>query len=113
MLTSAFAKNSDSVYVDLLTLSDIEVLKAKKTGGQIPSATASLARNDALRRSHNHKRYLVLTYTGEFDRVHYPLPLSFEETPNAIALQKTIKRLREKLKEKRIADLEPASDREK
>ena len=27
------------------------------------------------------KRYLILTYTVEFDRVHYPLPLSREKIP--------------------------------
>lgn len=111
MLVSAFNKNSDSVFIDLLTLSDLEILKAKKAGANHP--TPSLARSETLRRAQQHKRYLILTYTGEFDRVHFPLPLSFEDTPNAIALQKTVRRLREKLKEKRAADLEPASEREK
>jgi coiled-coil domain-containing protein 61 len=109
MLMSAFSKNSESVYVDLLTHSDIVVLKAKKSGID----TSQVTQNDAIRRSSQHKRYLVLTYTGEFDRVHFPLPLSFEETPNAIALQKSIRRLRAKLKEKRETDLEPSSEREK
>ena len=42
----------------------------------------------------NNKRYLILTYAVEFDRVHYPLPLTFNENPTTPALQKTIKRLR-------------------
>jgi coiled-coil domain-containing protein 61 len=43
-------------------------------------------------------RYVILTYTGEFDRVHYPLPLAFEDRPNPQALQRRIKRLRLQLK---------------
>lgn len=30
----------------------------------------------------NNKRYLILTYAAEFDRVHYPLPLLYEENPD-------------------------------
>ena len=105
MLSSAFANNSDSVHIDLLTLKDLNEIRARKAGEKL----------DTIHRADHQyqKRYLVLTYTGEFDRVHFPLPLSFEEVPNAIALQKTIRRLREKLKEKRAADLEPVSEREK
>ena len=45
----------------------------------------------------NNKRYLILTYAAEFDRVHYPLPLIFEEHPDTAALQATIRRLRAEL----------------
>jgi coiled-coil domain-containing protein 61 len=48
--------------------------------------------------SKNNKRYLILTYVVEFDRVHYPLPLKFEDKPNYAALQSTITRLRVDLK---------------
>jgi len=37
---------------------------------------------------------LILTYTVDFDRVHFPLPLLFEETPNPTSQQRTILRLR-------------------
>ncbi len=39
-------------------------------------------------------RYLILTYRVEYDRVHYPLPLSFEEVPSVSSLQRVIRRLR-------------------
>ena len=35
----------------------------------------------------NNKRYLILTYAAEFDRVHYPLPLIFEDTPDPETLK--------------------------
>lgn len=42
----------------------------------------------------NLRRYLILTYAVEFDRVHYPLPLSYVDEPPAHALRATIRRLR-------------------
>jgi coiled-coil domain-containing protein 61 len=27
------------------------------------------------------KRYLILSYIVEFDKVHYPLPLNFDDNP--------------------------------
>ena len=72
MLLSAVKQASDSVFVDLLTYQDLEVLKSRKTG-QAPPSRPSPA---------NNKRYLILTYAAEFDRVHYPLPLVFEESPD-------------------------------
>ena len=36
-----------------------------------------------------------MTYAVEFDRVHYPLPLIHEDSPNPEALKKTIRRLKQ------------------
>lgn len=118
MVSSAFSKNSESVFVDLLTLSDLEMLKARKAAASTSSANSGnmsvTSRTSAMRGNvGQHKRYLILTYTGEFDRVHYPLPLAFEEVPNAPALQRTIRRLRAKLVEKAELEAAPASDRER
>lgn len=41
------------------------------------------------------KRYLILTYAVEFDRVHYPLPLALVQSPTPDVLQRTIRRLRQ------------------
>jgi hypothetical protein len=46
---------------------------------------------------HAKKRYLILTYAGEFDRVHYPLPLAFEDAASVESMQRTIRRLRSEL----------------
>lgn len=59
------------------------------------------------------KRYLILTYTVEFDRVHYPLPLAYEEDPNPAALKATIRRLRQELESTRSGLSEPIEPREK
>lgn len=78
MLLSGIKQQSDSVFVDLLTYADLEQLKAKKTG-QPPAAARNMPANN--------KRYLIVTYAAEFDRVHYPLPLHFDEHPDPARLK--------------------------
>ena len=87
MLASAIRRESDSVFVDLLTYADLETLKSKKSAGRAP-----------LQRTipPNNKRYLILTYAAEFDRVHYPLPLLYEE-PTIEHLQSVVQQLRTQL----------------
>ncbi|KAG9329309.1 hypothetical protein JZ751_005786 [Albula glossodonta] len=43
------------------------------------------------------KRYLILIYTVEFDRIHYPLPLPYQGKPDPAALQREIRALRAEL----------------
>jgi len=126
MLSSAFSKTNESVYIDILTLSDLELLKAKKNAGAsfsssaasstLTSSTSSL-RNTNASIAHHLKRYAILTYTGEFDRVHYPLPLMFEEKPNVPSLLRNIRRLRNSVKEQQkiqqMVANEPTSEKEK
>ncbi|MCO5571959.1 hypothetical protein L7F22_025710 [Adiantum nelumboides] len=84
MLYSAILQESDSVFVDLLTYSDLESLKSRKT------RTSDRSKQSL----NNNKRFLILTYVGEFDRIHYPLPLAQEEILEPDILRRTIKRLR-------------------
>jgi hypothetical protein len=69
-----------------------EMLKSKKTGKPVSSSPANAATA-----SRSSKRYLILTYAVEFDRVHYPLPLSPAEAPSIAVLQRQIRRLRKEL----------------
>lgn len=60
MLSAAFTEEKDSVlYVDLLTSSDLELLKARKSGGvggiSNPNSQAIIS----------NKRYVILTYSGK------------------------------------------------
>ena len=88
MLLQSLDGQSDSVFIDLLTYADLELLKSRKTGKTESSSAASKA---------NNKRYLIMTYAVEYDRVHYPLPLSFEDAPDPANLKMTISRLRQEL----------------
>mmetsp|Transcript_28882 Transcript_28882/g.66754 ORF Transcript_28882/g.66754 Transcript_28882/m.66754 type:complete len:646 (+) Transcript_28882:76-2013(+) len=89
MLSTGLRQESDSVFVDLLTYQDLEMLRSRQT--RKPSSNTS--------HKNSNKRYLILTYAVEFDRVHYPLPLSFVDIPPVDALQATIRRLRADLEE--------------
>merc|ERR1719410_3092099 len=75
MIYSALESNNSSVFIDLLTYQDLEILKTRKAtkSGQDPPSL------NATHRTKN-KRYLILTYVVEFDRVHYPLALKLDET---------------------------------
>lgn len=102
MLCSALSRESESVFVDLLTYGDLEILKARKTGSTSVSSSGGPPRSQS-------KRYMILTYSGEFDRVHFPIPLTFEEKPDVPSLQRTIARLKRSLLEKTTADLDQST----
>jgi len=92
MLESAVLQNTTTVCLDLLTYSDLEALRNRKNRGtevksSIPSSRSSS--NNLLA-----KRYLILTYTVEFDRIHYPLPLPYVGKPDPRGLQDQIRQLR-------------------
>ena len=90
------------LFVDLLTYSDLELLKARKNGttqsASSSSSSASSSSSSSLGALAN-KRYVILTYSGEFDRVHYPLPLVHEDPnhPNVTSLRRTINKLRQQV----------------
>ncbi|ELK29691.1 Coiled-coil domain-containing protein 61 [Myotis davidii] len=90
MLESALTQSSESVTLDLLTYTDLESLRNRKMGGRPgPSAPRSAQLNS--------KRYLILIYSVEFDRIHYPLPLPYQGKPDPVFLQGIIRSLKEEL----------------
>lgn len=92
MLISALEGTSESVVIDLLTYQELEMFRSSRNPGASSSSQPS---NPKLLS----KRYLILTFSGEFERVHYPLPLSFEEAPDLETMKKTITRLRNELEQ--------------
>ncbi|KAL4457977.1 hypothetical protein ABPG75_012842 [Micractinium tetrahymenae] len=109
MLLSALRQESDSVFVDLLTYGDLELLRSKRAGGvsggaaQAGTQQQTAAPPPPQQQQQQpgspalNKRYLILTYAAEFDRVHYPLPLQYEENPDPRRLKATIRALRAQL----------------
>ncbi|XP_068766496.1 centrosomal protein CCDC61 [Struthio camelus] len=92
MLESALTQSSESVSLDLLTYTDLESLRSRKIGvgpRHLPSAVKASPLSS--------KRYLILIYSVEFDRIHYPLPLPYVGKPDPVALQKVIRELKEEL----------------
>ena len=128
MLLSSLYKDtthSNSVYIDLLTYADLELLKARKSvpenlkNGHMSetqnnsnmhdnnnnnnnTATNNTATNMSIITKQHNKRYIILTYTSEFDRVHYPLPLQYNEVPETDNLIRTINRYRHRLKQTNV-----------
>lgn len=96
MLITSISKNSDSVFLDILTYQDLQVLKTRKQGTASTPNQNSQSQNTSII---NNKRYLILTYLVEFDKVHYPLPLNFNDSPDVESLKNTIRRLRTEIEE--------------
>ncbi|XP_005219502.2 centrosomal protein CCDC61 isoform X2 [Bos taurus] len=103
MLESALTQSSESVTLDLLTYTDLESLRNQKMGGR-PGPLAS--RSAQL----NSKRYLILIYSVEFDRIHYPLPLPYQGKPDPVVLQGIIRSLKEELSRLRGLDGQDTRD---
>ncbi|XP_076268257.1 centrosomal protein CCDC61-like [Rhynchophorus ferrugineus] len=80
MIKSGLLRTSESVNLDLLTFEDLELLRSRKiTKSVIPASS--------------NKRYLIITYVVEFDKIRYPLPLEYCGPPDPVILQSTIRRL--------------------
>ncbi|XP_074662181.1 centrosomal protein CCDC61-like isoform X2 [Tubulanus polymorphus] len=94
MLETALTKSSDSVSLDLLTYADLDSLRARKSN----QVNRSFSSSNKVPTNVGSKRYLILTYTVEFDRIHYPLPLIYQGKPDPRALKETIRHLRSELK---------------
>ena len=65
MLESAVTKSSESVALDLLTYADLESLRRKKLSS---SSVSGRDFSPGKSKSTHAKRYLILTYSVEFDR---------------------------------------------
>lgn len=96
MLLSALTSKSGSVFVDLLTPSDLETIRNRHRTANTASSRITAS---TLQTQSNSKRYLIVTYSVEFDNVHYPLPLQLITNPTVEILQRTINRLRAELSE--------------
>lgn len=81
-----------------------EQLKARKSGSSATSSSSSSSSSKAS------KRYLILSYIADFDKVHYPLPLSMMDKPTQEALQRQVRRLRREISSfKSLSGLTPNS----
>ncbi|XP_046490790.1 centrosomal protein CCDC61 isoform X1 [Neodiprion pinetum] len=95
MLQSGLLKTSDCVSLDLLTFDDLELLRCRRTevGSDYSLVGAKMS----------NRRYLIITYNVEFDRIHYPLPLEYCGLPDTAVLQSTIRKLEAELERLRSA----------
>jgi coiled-coil domain-containing protein 61 len=93
MLLTVLDSSSETLDFEILTYADIQRLRARQSGtrSQGPGKESQT-------------RYFIINFSGEFDKVHYPLALNYEEVPDPVDLQKTINRMRRELETlKRVA----------
>ncbi|CAF1460193.1 unnamed protein product [Rotaria magnacalcarata] len=87
MLENAINQESSAVSIDLFTYDDLETLR-KKRQGQAGSITHHPANIQLA-----NKRYLILTYNAEYDRIYYPLSLPYCGKPDPVILMQQIRQL--------------------
>ena len=86
MLLAALKKEAPDIVLDLLTQQDLEQLKRSKGAKEdTPIFNANPKQ----------KKYLILTLKGEYEKTHFPLPLTFQEEPDINSLRKTFTRMQE------------------
>eukprot|EP01028_Stygiella_incarcerata_P008820 TRINITY_DN3957_c0_g1_i1.p1 TRINITY_DN3957_c0_g1~~TRINITY_DN3957_c0_g1_i1.p1 ORF type:complete len:582 (-),score=159.74 TRINITY_DN3957_c0_g1_i1:120-1865(-) len=89
-------KGDGTISLDLLTSADLEALRSKRKSELGHDVVTSPSKGASSRRPLN-RRYLILTYSSEFDKIHYPLPLSFDAHPDPEKLKLKIVSLRNEL----------------
>lgn len=72
--------DESSVFIDLLTYQDLEILKARKLKAKQKQNDNNNNGESSLNvtQKTKNKRYLILTYVVEFSKVHYPLAVKFD-----------------------------------
>jgi len=93
MLESGLKKTSESIMLELMAYSDLESLRNVKSGVKQKKASNTKFCN---------RRYLIMTYTVEFDRIHYPLSLNYVGKVNVSSLKKLIKKQRDEITELKL-----------
>jgi len=88
MFESALTQNTESVTLDLLTYDDLKILREQKLGHGLKK------RKHKLDTKLNSKRYLIMTYSVEFDQIHYPLPLNYQGTSDPATLKLQLRHLK-------------------
>ncbi|NXC50550.1 CCD61 protein, partial [Penelope pileata] len=89
MLEAALLKSSEAVSLELLTYGDLETLRCRKAGAAARISPSTLPLSN--------KRYLILIYCVEFDRIHYPLPLPYAGVADSATLRCLVRDQRDEL----------------
>ncbi|CAH8454054.1 unnamed protein product [Heterobilharzia americana] len=90
MIQSALSKRSSFLTLDLLSYEDLSEIRKMKIINGYHSSRSPISVNV-------NKRYLILSYITEFDKIHYPIPLTFVGCPTSEMYRSTIHKLRVKL----------------
>jgi coiled-coil domain-containing protein 61 len=98
MLKTAIKQDSNSVSLDILTITDLERLRSKKAAHGNTTSNRFNNNSDSNNCATNiNKRFLILTYNVEFDRINYPLQLNYQGKADMSMLLETINTLKAKI----------------
>ncbi|CAF1002132.1 unnamed protein product [Rotaria sp. Silwood1] len=75
MLEDAINKKNSSLSIDLFTSDDLDLIRKKQQD-----------QNKSFKTKSSNKRYLILIYNTEYDRIYYPLSLRYCGKPDTIIL---------------------------
>ncbi|KAH3731734.1 coiled-coil domain-containing protein 61 [Pelomyxa schiedti] len=104
LLCSALSHQSTTTTADLLSFHDLEAMRTSATSpGGSPQSAPSL--------KFSNKRYLIISYTSEFEKVRYPLPLEYvpPTIDHVISIAKRLYSANEELKAKLSVSLQSDS----
>ncbi|KAF6779731.1 hypothetical protein AHF37_00823 [Paragonimus kellicotti] len=85
MLQNALTQSSEALHLDVVSYGDLEILRRNKSNGTPFNESLPFDRD---------KRFLILTYVTEFDKIHYPLPLKYVGPLSPAHLNAMIQELR-------------------
>ncbi|TPP66186.1 hypothetical protein FGIG_03031 [Fasciola gigantica] len=91
MIQSALSQRSSALNLDLVSYDDLEALRQSKLKSRILNAANSTI---PLK---NNRYYMILSYVTEFDKIHYPIPLTYVGCLSIEACRELIRKLRAKL----------------
>jgi len=92
MLFTGFSKQSEGVKIDLIGANNIEQMRSNNRNDNLN--TSNLSNTTVSDFAKSQKKYLIISYSSEFEKVNFPLPLSFITNPPTEIVKRTIDRLR-------------------
>jgi hypothetical protein len=104
IMLMALEQKTDKIFIDFLTPQDIELLKAKRK-----SNSQTQNKNSSSNPQQSTKRFVILTQSTDFDKVHFPLTLYWIVNPDQESLKRTLKRVAEEYKKMKTFDDEARS----
>ncbi|UJR23986.1 hypothetical protein I4U23_026952 [Adineta vaga] len=89
LMHETYCSQSTSTNIDLFTYDDLEAVRKKRQGQSGNLTHHEQPTNVELA----NRRYLILTYNAEYDRIYYPLSLPYCGKPDPVVLMQQIRQL--------------------
>ncbi|KAA0191437.1 hypothetical protein FBUS_06614 [Fasciolopsis buskii] len=91
MIQSALSQRTNTLSLDLVSYDDLEALRQTSLKSRILNSSSPTVP------MRNNRYYFILSYVTEFDKIHYPIPLTYVGSLSLEACRELIRKLRAKL----------------